>query len=360
MSLNFNFNKEGAAVVRSFLLNQGLTEAGVYGMLANIYAESNFKPNNLQNSYETKLGLSDESYVAAVDCGAYTRDNFSRDSAGFGLCQWTFWSRKQALYDCAKSLNVSIGDINAQLTYLMQELKLSYRTVLEALKTSKDMEYCTRLVMTKFERPADQSEANQKKRVRYAKEIYAAFASEEAVVAGDPLRVALDPGHGLYTAGKRCSKKLDSNETREWVLNDRVADYVMAQLAHYHCVVLRVDDPEGTTDPRTTSRATKANNWGADVYISIHHNAGALGTSSGGIVVFYYSSKAERKAQANALYDLLIANTGLKGNRSNPVVKKGYTVIAKTTMPSFLIEGGFMDSKVRAYNLKRCTRTEVR
>lgn len=341
-----NFNREGAVITRRFLFNEGFTEAGTYAVLANVYAESNFKSDNLQNSYEYKLGVSDPAYVAAVDSGAYTRANFVNDSAGFGLCQWTHWSRKQALYDFVKSLKASIGDMDAQLAFMMHELKYSYRTIYETLKTSKDMEHCTRLIMTKYERPADQSEANQQKRVNYAKAIYTALTTGEEDALGDPLRIALDPGHGLYTAGKRCKKSLDSNETREWVLNDRVADYVMAQLSHYHCVILRVDDPEGKTDPSNTARATKANNWGADVYIAIHHNAGAYGTSAGGIVVFYYSSKAERKAQATALYDLLIANTGLKGNRSKPVAKKGFTVIAKTSMPAFLIEGGFMDSKI--------------
>ena len=43
-------------------------------------------------------------------------------------------------------------------------------------------------------------------------------------------KIAIDAGHGLKTAGKRCLKSLDKNETREWVLNNRVsvalADYL--------------------------------------------------------------------------------------------------------------------------------------
>ena len=35
-------------------------------------------------------------------------------------------------------------------------------------------------------------------------------------------KIALNAGHYSKTLGKRCLKKLDKNETREWVLNDRI------------------------------------------------------------------------------------------------------------------------------------------
>lgn len=159
------------------------------------------------------------------------------------------------------------------------------------------------------------------------------------------IKIAIDAGHGLYTAGKRCLKSIDNNETREWVLNDRIADKLEKQLKSYDCEVLRVDDTTGLTDVALKTRTAKANNWGADVYISIHHNAGIKGGTGGGTVVFYYSSKAERKAQATNLYNAIVAMTGLVGNRSSKVIKKGYDVLVKTNMPAFLIENGFMDSK---------------
>ena len=68
---------------------------GVAGLMGNLYAESGLNPTNLQNSYEKKLGLSDDSYTTSVDNGDY--ENFVHDSAGYGLAQWTYWSRKQNL-----------------------------------------------------------------------------------------------------------------------------------------------------------------------------------------------------------------------------------------------------------------------
>ena len=157
-------------------------------------------------------------------------------------------------------------------------------------------------------------------------------------------KIAIDAGHGLNTAGKRCMKQLDANETREWKLNSRIADKLTALLKPFKCEVLRVDDTTGKKDIPLADRCKKANEWGADVYISIHHNAGIGGKSGGGTVVFYYSTKAERKTQAQYLYDCLISATGLKGNRAQTVINKGFYVIKNTKMPSFLFENGFMDS----------------
>ena len=161
------------------------------------------------------------------------------------------------------------------------------------------------------------------------------------------LKLALDAGHGL-SKNKGIPKALDKNQTREWTLNDRIADKLEVALKDYDVSIIRTDDTTGKVDILLNERVRRANEFGADVFISIHHNGGAMLTKAGGTKVFYSSSKAERKVQAQSLYDCLIAQTGLVGNRSTKVSKKAYTVIAKTSMPAFLIENGFMDSKVDA------------
>lgn len=158
------------------------------------------------------------------------------------------------------------------------------------------------------------------------------------------LKVVIDAGHGRNTSGKRCMKKLDANETREWVLNDRIADKLTVLLKGYDCELLRVDDVTGAVNVSLEDRVKKANNWGADVYISIHHNAGVNGGKGGGTQVYYTSSKAERKTQAQALYDSIVALTKLVGNRSSKVINQNMYVCKYTNMPAFLIENGFMDS----------------
>lgn len=160
------------------------------------------------------------------------------------------------------------------------------------------------------------------------------------------LIIAIDAGHGLTTSGKRCMKALDPNETREWWLNNRIADRLEVLLANYDCKIIRVDDTTGAKDISLANRVAKANNGNADVYISIHHNAGANGRTAGGTEVYYYSSKPERPKQATALYNALINYTGLKGDRATPVKKHAYYVVKNTKMPAFLIENGYMDSKI--------------
>lgn len=159
------------------------------------------------------------------------------------------------------------------------------------------------------------------------------------------LKIAIDAGHGLYTSGKRCMKSIDKNETREWYLNDRIADKLESLLKKYDCKVLRVDDTTGNKDVSLSNRCKAANNFDADVYISIHHNAGVGGGNGGGTQVYYYSAKAERVTQAKDLYNCIVNNTGLIGNRSEKVIYKGFHVLKHTDMAAFLIENGFMDSK---------------
>ena len=110
-------NKE---IIWNYLFKQGFSAPAVFGLMGNIQAESAFIPNNLQDSYEKHLGFTNETYTAAVDSGAY--NNFCIDAAGYGLCQWTSGGRKANLLNFAHARGKSIGDINMQLDFLMQEL----------------------------------------------------------------------------------------------------------------------------------------------------------------------------------------------------------------------------------------------
>lgn len=161
-------------------------------------------------------------------------------------------------------------------------------------------------------------------------------------------KIALGAGHYINTAGKRCMKALDPNETREWWLNDRICDYVESYLKEYEgYALLRLDDSDdGATDVSLAARVSAANRWNANFYLSVHHNAGANGTIAGGIMAFTYpNSSAAADAWRNDLYDALIKHTGLKGNRSNPKAKGDYYVLRNSKMPAVLLELGFMDSK---------------
>lgn len=161
-----------AQIIWDKLTAAGLTAAGAAGLLGNLDAESGLNPQNLQNSYEKKLGYTDADYTAAVDCGAYA--NFSYDGAGYGLAQWTYWSRKRNLLAYAKSKGKSVGDLEMQLEFLRMELTVY--GVLSVLKTSTSVREASDCVLLQFERPKDQSQSNLDRRFARAQEFYNKFA----------------------------------------------------------------------------------------------------------------------------------------------------------------------------------------
>ena len=158
------------------------------------------------------------------------------------------------------------------------------------------------------------------------------------------MKIALDAGHGLYTAGRRCMADFDPAQTREWQLNDRILDRLQGALQAYSCEVMRVADTPGAQDIPLSARVAQANRWGANLYLSMHHNGGMGGKSGGGTVVYHDCTTLKGRNLADRLYERIVAETQLTGNRSAKVVQKAYYVLANTKMRAYLVENGFMDS----------------
>lgn len=158
----------------NYFIGKGLSKAGAAGLMGNLFAESALNPKNLQNSFEKKLEHTDDSYTAAVDNGTYS--NFVRDSAGYGLAQWTFWSRKQNMLEFARAAAKSIGDLEMQLDFLFKELSEGYKGVLATLKATASVKAASDSVLLNFERPADQSNAVKVKRAGYGQTYYDKYA----------------------------------------------------------------------------------------------------------------------------------------------------------------------------------------
>ena len=159
-------------------------------------------------------------------------------------------------------------------------------------------------------------------------------------------KIALNAGHGYHTPGKRCLKSLDPNQTREWTLNSRICNKIEEKLKEYEGYsLIRLDDTTGKINVSLKTRTDKANKFGADFYLSIHHNAGINGGTGGGVVAYTYTSVgSETKKWQSDLYNAVIKYTGLKGNRSVPLAKANLHECRETKMPAVLMECGFMDS----------------
>lgn len=159
---------------------------GVAGLMGNLQAESGLHSDRVQGD----IPYSDYSkeYTAKVDSGEITEYDFVNNGpggGGYGLAQWTYWNRKQGLYDMWKSGNyTSIGSLSLALDYLWMELTNNYPGVVETLKTATSVRVASDSVLLNFERPADQSESVQLTRESLGLAWYNKYAGSGT--GGDP------------------------------------------------------------------------------------------------------------------------------------------------------------------------------
>jgi len=159
------------------------------------------------------------------------------------------------------------------------------------------------------------------------------------------MKIAYCAGHDLSTPGKRVPAELDEACTREWVLNDRIADaFHKAAEGYPQLELLRTDDPLGITTVPIAKRTAKANSWGGELYIDMHHNAGIHLGKGGGLTVFSYPGSEKGRTYRNAVYEALLTAGAPRGNRSQPLREKKYLSLSKSKMPAILIEYAFMDA----------------
>ena len=163
--------EDNSKKIWDFLVENGLTKIATAGLMGNLYAESGLKPNNLQNTYNKKFNMTDEQYTTIVNTKMYSRDAFSKDKAGYGLAQWTFWSRKQALYDFTVRRGFAINDLNKQLEFLMTEI----RGLIPKLNNAKSVQEASDIILTQYEKPADQGPAVKTKRASFGQVYYDKF-----------------------------------------------------------------------------------------------------------------------------------------------------------------------------------------
>lgn len=137
-----------AQTIYNKLRAAGLSHAGVCGLMGNLMAESALVSNIAQRGMTT---LSDEDYTTKFDNAP---DSCIRDGVGYGLAQWTFWSRKQALWSYARRQGKSVGDEEMQLDFIVFELGQDYPGLLDFLRSAEDIYAAADRVCREYERPA--------------------------------------------------------------------------------------------------------------------------------------------------------------------------------------------------------------
>ena len=136
-----------AQEIYNILRAGGLSRAGALGALGNLMAESSLIPNIVQRGM---TNLSDAEYTRLVDEG---KRNFE-DGIGYGLAQFTFYSRKRALLQYARSYGVSVGDGYMQCNFILEELRGDFPKLFKLLCESTDIDECSDRVCDTYERPA--------------------------------------------------------------------------------------------------------------------------------------------------------------------------------------------------------------
>ena len=162
------------------------------------------------------------------------------------------------------------------------------------------------------------------------------------------MRVAIDDGHGMETAGKRTPPipELNNRVIKENEFNRAVKKLLVLELER--CNIDYVLLAEGDNDVPLANRVAIANKENVDIVVSIHYNAfdGKFDDyDPEGLSVFHHIGSVKGKRLAECVHKYLKQGT--------PQVDRGiksadFYILKYTKAPAILIENGFMDNKKEA------------
>lgn len=145
-------------------------------------------------------------------------------------------------------------------------------------------------------------------------------------------KIYIDPGHSYIDPGA-----VGYEVERD--LNEKVSKFMAEHLrAKYVCETkvcpINVDS--------LTEIANDANNWGADLFVSNHFNAGG----GDGFEALVYSEETVPLGQIFAKHvEAIGQNLRLYGAAPGVKIRPGLAVLKRTNMPAVLTEGAFVDNK---------------
>lgn len=145
------------------------------------------------------------------------------------------------------------------------------------------------------------------------------------------MRIAFDPGHRCRFDGGAVGIK------REEDLIDAVGDNLVKRLRNNGHQVLNVRPTWASSTINSLSRRCQsANNWNADIFVSLHFNV--FNGKAHGTEVYAISGKGKSIARK------VVNNIAGLGYYNRGVKHKGFYILRYTSMPAILIEGCFVDS----------------
>lgn len=172
---------ENAQQVYNYFKSYGYSDAACAAILGNMEAESGIVPQKLESHY-------DRNYTFEEACALVDEGQIEPLKSGWGLVQWTPCTKIRYNANGSNAIQRVSGDrnsISVQCEILRKGLEVDKdwidadpknpknpnpnipdyaRLSLQQFKESNDVQATTRAFMLKFERPANQSEDNQKNR----------------------------------------------------------------------------------------------------------------------------------------------------------------------------------------------------
>lgn len=145
-----------------------LPDVSIAGIMGNMESESNCEACRVQGDFTNDRSTS-IAYAKAVNTGEKSEAQFCKDALGWGLCQWTYWSRKQNLLNSCRSQGKGIGDEEAQLAFMLAEMQMEFTNMWRRLLVCTSITDAAGLVCREYERPAV---LNITDRAKYGQQIY--------------------------------------------------------------------------------------------------------------------------------------------------------------------------------------------
>lgn len=150
-----------------------LPDEAIAGIMGNMEAESNCEACRVQGDFTSDRRVSKE-YAQKVNSGLLP--TWHTDAKGWGLCQWTFYSRKQNLRSTCQSYGVGIEDESAQLAFFLAEMQMEYTSTWNKLLNCHSIYDAASYVCCEYERPAVNNVAA---RADYGQTIYNQFHGKD-------------------------------------------------------------------------------------------------------------------------------------------------------------------------------------
>jgi N-acetylmuramoyl-L-alanine amidase len=157
------------------------------------------------------------------------------------------------------------------------------------------------------------------------------------------VKIFIDPGHGGPDPGAVGPSGLceaDVNLRVSRVLANCLREYSGAQV-----MISRT----GNADVSLGQRVTAANNWGADRFISVHHNASVNHDYNATETYVYYYADMTAIDLQEKVHSRIVEGLGLRDGQARTA---GFYVLRYTSMPAILTEASYISNPYEEARLR--------